>query len=189
MAQNLGLPHSLRTPQASDMADSVAPDLQPSALTLLDSASLAMIERGVPTMVASCDEKLRPSVSMAVGCVLDAEAGELTVFVSRRSAPRLLENIASHGRIAVVCVEPRSHRAVQLKSHAVRIRPANAADAAALVRYLSSVEEELLQVGHSREFTRCIMTQRESELVALTFVPDQAFNQAPGPHAGVALSG
>ncbi len=138
-------------------------------------------------MVASSDENLRPSVSMAAGCVLDAAAGELTVFVSQRTASRLLADIASQGRIAVMCVEPRSHRAVQLKSSAVRFRPASAADRPALARFLLSVENELLEVGHAREFTRCITAQCTSDLVAVTFAPEQAFDQAPGPHAGASL--
>jgi len=161
---------------------------RPSVLADLDPQYLAMIERGVPVLVASCNAKLRPSVSMAVGCTLDVFAGEMTVFLSRRSGAEVLGNIASQGCIAVICVEPISHRAVQLKSGAVQCRSAKASDEAALARYLASVEEEFVQVGHTREFCRCVVSRRRSELVALTFVPDQAFNQTPGPQAGAALS-
>lgn len=142
----------------------------------------------MPAVVASCSDKLRPSVSMATACTVDVAAGEVTVFLSRRSAAQLLDDIASHGQIAVICVRPASHRAVQFKSKAVRSRPADALDDPVLARYLAAVENEFLEVGHTREFARCVISRPLNELVALTFVPDQAFNQTPGPHAGAALS-
>ncbi len=148
---------------------------------------LAMIARGVSCIVGSRDEALRPSIMRAVGSQVDADGAGITVYLSRSQSRQLLQDIASTGHLAVVFSEPASHRTVQLKARTASIRAATEADRSALDRYLASMEHEIGRVGYPVPMARAMLAYRLDDLVALTFVPEMAFDQTPGPRAGSAL--
>jgi hypothetical protein len=147
---------------------------------------LAMMARGVSVIVASRDAALRPSVMRAVGSVV-ADDGAITVFLARRQSRQLLQDLTATGRIAVVFSEPSTHRTVQVKGSRVDVREANAGDEPALGRYLASMEREIQQVGFPPQMTRAMLGHRLEDVVAVTFTPEQAFDQTPGPRAGAEL--
>ena len=155
--------------------------------SLLTAGQLAMIGKGVSAIVASRDADLQPSLMRAVGTAIDIDAGEVTVYVTRTGGRQLLLDIAATGRIAVVFSEPSTHLTLQLKAGAVRMRDAGAADVPVLQRYLASMERELGLIGYPAIYPRVMLGYRDGDVVALTFVPEQAFDQTPGPRAGAAL--
>jgi hypothetical protein len=159
-----------------------------AATPLLPPALLAMMDKGVSVIVSSCGLDMRPSIMRAVGSSIAADGASITVYLARAQSRQLLQDIAGTGRIAVVFSEPASHRTVQVKSGRARIRCAEQADEAALGRYLSSMEQEIRQVGFEPVFTRAMLAYRLDDVVAVSFVPEQAFDQTPGPKAGAALS-
>lgn len=148
---------------------------------------LAMMTRGVSVIVGSRDAALRPSVMRAVGSRVESDGASITVYLSRPQSRQLLQDIAATGCIAVVFSEPSTHRTVQLKATRVRQRAAAAGDAPVLAAYLASMEQEILSVGFQPELTRAMLAHRLEDLVALTFTPEQAFEQTPGPRAGATL--
>ncbi|SFC15473.1 hypothetical protein SAMN05216344_11036 [Polaromonas sp. OV174] len=154
---------------------------------LLPPEFIAMIDKGVSTIVSACSLALRPSIMRAVGSAIAPDGQTVTVYLSRPQSRQLIQDIASTGRLAVVFSEPASHRTLQLKSSQARIRSAEAADQAVLARYLASMENEILQVGYEPVFTRAMLANRLEDLVAISFEPTQAFDQTPGPKAGAAL--
>lgn len=155
---------------------------------LLPPELLAMVDKGVSCIVGSCGLTLRPSIMRAVGSAVTSDGGEVTVYLSRQQSSQLLQDISSTGRIAAVFSEPASHRTVQLKGSNARIRNAQASDEAALQRYLSSMEQELQRIGYGPAFTRAMLARQLQDVVAISFAPDQAFDQTPGPKAGAALA-
>ena len=156
-------------------AAAIAPDL------------LALMVKGVSVIVSACGLDLRPSVMRAMGSAVDADGLTVTVYLSRSQSRELLQDIASTGRLAVVFTQPHSHRAVQLKSGNARIRSADASDAPALARYVASMEEELALIGFGAHYTRTLFSQPLEDMVAVSFEPDEAFDQTPGPKAGAPL--
>ncbi|MFI5444168.1 hypothetical protein [Polaromonas sp. UC242_47] len=154
---------------------------------LLPPELIAMMDKGVSAIVGACGLDLRPSIMRAVGSAIAADGRSVTVYVSRTQSRQLIQDIASTGRIAVVFSEPASHRTVQLKASHARLRGAEAADQAALTRYLASMEQEVERVGYGPVFTRAMLANRLDDLVAISFEPSQAFDQTPGPKAGAAL--
>jgi hypothetical protein len=148
---------------------------------------LAMIDRGVSVIVSSRDADLRPSLMRAVGSHLAADGSSVTVYLARSQSAQLLQDIASTGHLAVVFSEPFTHRSVQLKSSAASLRPAQDADRPLLARYLASMEHEIARVGFPAPVTRAMLAHRLEDLVAVTFAPEQAFDQTPGPRAGKPL--
>lgn len=162
-------------------------DATPPLPALLPPELIAMMDKGVSVIVSACSLAMRPSIMRAVGSSITPGGGTITVYVSRQQSRQLIQDIASTGRIAVVFSEPASHRTVQLKAGSARIRCAEVADEAALVRYLASMEQEVAQVGFSPTYTRAMLAHRLDDVVAISFEPDQAFDQTPGPKAGAAL--
>ena len=146
-----------------------------------------MMDKGVSVIVSSCGLALRPSIMRAVGSVIAPHGRTITVYVSRPQSRQLLQDIATTGHIAVVFSEPASHRTVQVKASSARIRCAEPADAPVLARYLSSMEDEIQRVGYAPLFTRAMLVHQLDDVVAISFEPEQAFDQTPGPKAGAAL--
>jgi len=150
---------------------------------------LAMMVKGVSVIVSACGLDLRPSLMRATGSAVDTDNLTVTVYLSRSQSRQLLHDIASTGRLAVVFSQPHSHRAVQVKAGAgARIRCADASDMPALARYRTSMEEELALIGFAPAFTRTMFSQPLDDLVAVSFEPQQAFDQTPGPKAGAPLT-
>ncbi|KQT14111.1 hypothetical protein [Ramlibacter sp. Leaf400] len=148
---------------------------------------LAMMSRGVSVIVGSRDEALRPSLMRAVGSEVATDGASITVFLARSQSRQLLQDIASTGHVAAVFSEPSSHRTVQLKARQASIRAATEADRPALDSYLASMEHEIERVGYTRVMARAMLAHRLEDLVAVTFTPEQAFDQTPGPRAGSTL--
>lgn len=86
------------------------------AAALLSPDDVAFIGRGVSTLVASRDARLRPSVMRAMGSTVTADGRCVTVYLSRLQARQLLSDLASCARIAVTFSQPASHRTLQLKA-------------------------------------------------------------------------
>jgi hypothetical protein len=157
------------------MAPTIPPDL------------LEMMARGVSVNVASRDDRMRPSVVRAMASDIADGGRRITVYVSRRQAGQLVLDIAANGHVAAVFSEPLSHRCVQVKAARAELRQAVPADAAILARYLASMEREIARVGYPPEVVRAMYAHRIEDLVAITFEPEQAFEQTPGPKAGASL--
>lgn len=156
-------------------------------LARLPSDMLAMIRRGVSVQVGSRGPDLRPSLARAVGSRIEPDIGRITVYLWQPQAVQLLADIEATGQLAVVFSRPRSHVSVQFKSRQATQRPATDADRAALQRYLAAMEDELDDIGFARDFTRALLAHRHEEVVAVSFEPEQAFDQTPGPRAGTLL--
>jgi hypothetical protein len=160
-----------------------------AALPLIPQDLLAMMARGVSVIVASRDLALRPSVMRAVGSQVASDGSSITVFVSRRQSRQLVQDVAATGHVAVVFSEPATHRTVQVKATRAMLRNAEASDAPVLARYLVSMEHEIQRVGYAPPMTRAMLAHQLDDLVAISFEPEQAFDQTPGPKAGAPLSG
>ena len=160
-----------------------------AAPPLLSADVLAMMVRGVSVNVASRDAALRPSLMRAVGSDVAPDGSRITVYLARSQSGQLLQDIASTGHLAVVFSEPATHRSVQLKAGAATLRPAMESDLPVLARYLASMEHEVARVGFPPPLTRAMLACRLDDVVAVTFSPEEAYDQTPGPRAGKSLEG
>lgn len=146
-----------------------------------------MLDRGVSVIVSSCNASLRPSIMRAVGSAITADGRSITVYMARSQSRQLLQDVAATGRIAVVFSEPSTHLTVQVKASQARIRDAQVSDEAVLQRYLQSMEREIALVGYGPPLVRAMLAHELDDVVAISFEPEQAFDQTPGPKAGAAL--
>jgi hypothetical protein len=150
---------------------------------------VAMMARGVSVIVGSRDAGLRPSVMRAVGSLVEADGARITVFLARRQSRQVLQDIAATGRVSVVFSAPSTHQTLQVKASRADIRNAGPQDAPLLAAYLASMERELQCVGLTPAIARAMLAHRLEDVVAVSFAPEQAFDQTPGPRAGAALGG
>jgi len=154
---------------------------------LLSAEHLAMIDRGVSTIVASHDASRHPSLMRAVGATITSDGAHITVYLNRPACGQLLADLQATGQIAVVFSEPFSHRAIQVKACNVELRAAGPDDAPVLARYLASMEHELGRIGFGPDYTRIMLAHQLNDVAAVSFSPEQAFDQTPGPKAGASL--
>ncbi|MEA3393740.1 MAG: pyridoxamine 5'-phosphate oxidase family protein [Pseudomonadota bacterium] len=154
---------------------------------LLSPEFIALITSGVSTIVASHDASGRPSLMRAVGAATTPDGTRITVYLNRPACPQLLADLQATGQIAVVFSEPFSHRAVQVKACRVELRAAGPEDAPVLARYLAGMEHELGRIGFGPDYTRTMLAYQLGDVAAVSFSPEQAFDQTPGPKAGASL--
>lgn len=147
----------------------------------------AIIAKGVSCIVASRDAQLRPSLMRAVGSCISEDGREITVFLSRPHSRQLLQDIAATGHLAVVFSQPSTHRTIQLKATRATQRNAVPADAHDLQRCEVSLDEELQALGYPAGLAGLLLQHRLEDLVAVSFEPEQAFDQTPGPQAGACI--
>ncbi len=158
-----------------------------NAPVLLSPEHIAMVDRGVSVIVASRDAALRPSIMRGVGSAISADGTQVTVFLRRSQSRQLMQDIEAGGGLAVVFSEPPTHRTLQLKARQASLRPASPTDQPQLARYLASMQCELAQVGYGPEFAAAMLSAQLEDVVAVQFTPESAFDQTPGPRAGIPL--
>lgn len=159
----------------------------PASPSLLSPDWIAMVAGGVSTIASSCDAALRPSLMRAVGSTISADGCTITIFLARRQSRKLLQDLSTTGRIAVVFSQPSSHRTLQVKANRVQVRPMEAADHPLLDRYLLAMVQELIAVGVEPLLTRAMLAHTPDDVVAIQFEPADAFDQTPGSRAGARL--
>ena len=147
-----------------------------------------MVDKGVSTIVASRDAALRPSVMRAVGSSITPDGLTITVYLARSQSRQLLQDLAATGQIAVVFSAPSTHRTVQVKAGSITGRAADESDLPGLKRYLAAMEVDICSIGYSAALVRAMLAFQLEDLVAISFTPEQAFDQTPGPKAGSALA-
>jgi hypothetical protein len=143
-------------------------------------------QSGVSVVVASCDRTALPLVGRALACRI-APDGEMRVVLRESSNLRLLDALRDGARLAVTFTQPTTHRSIQLKAPGARLVAANASDAPAAIVQTAAFRRELMEIGYDDTFAAGYCGFETHDLVTITFRPEQAFVQTPGPSAGSAL--
>ncbi len=147
----------------------------------------AFCESGLSIVAGTCSPAGWPLPVHGSGCRV-AEDGSVRVLVRRRGAAAALAALAGGAGIAATFSRPSDHRSIQLKAARARIEAADAADLAKSARQLRAFAAALGDVGYPAAFTVPFTAHDPAELVAVVFVPEEAFVQTPGPGAGSALA-
>jgi hypothetical protein len=150
----------------------------------------AFIESGTSIVVGTRDLGLVPEIVRAWGPVVSKDRKSISLCVPRDASAKTLDNLSTIGSISVVFTLPTNLESVQLKGTWIETSEPDAADLAAVEQHREAFARLNEQVGMPRMATETFW-QRELEtspvLVKLRFVPEQVFNQTPGPEAGSRL--
>ena len=109
------------------------------------------------------------------------------VMNSQTQATQLLADVRRSGAVAAVFSKPSTHRTLQLKGRDAAILDADADDLLAVARYRDAFVAETSALGHPAHLIGAMFDCPDKDIVAISFTPDAAFSQTPGPQAGQAL--
>ncbi len=154
----------------------------------LDPALAQFVTSQLSMVVAACSDAGEPTLSRALGARVSPDGQRLTVLIPASQARDLLKYIGTNGRISVVFNEPETHHTVQIKGTGARIEPLQTADAVGLEPYVDRLARRLQHYLVPEAFSRALYSADPADLVAVSFCPDAAYGQTPGPHAGEPLN-
>jgi hypothetical protein len=161
----------------------------PRAVAITDTMK-EFLEGGVSVVVGTRDMGLASEIVRGWGTVLSEDRQNISLCVVRASAARTLDNLSTIGRISVTFTLPTNLNSVQVKGRWIESSEADAADIAAVERHREAFTSLNAQVGIPRRMMETFW-QKEVEtstvLVKVRFIPEQIFNQTPGPDAGSCL--
>ena len=177
-AQTGALRHHARRCAAA-MSDAAEP--------LLDADHAALIQSGVSIVVASRDATNAPRVARALGCRVSADRRRVTVYLGAFQAAPLLAAIRAEGAIAVAFNLPSTHRALELKGTDAAAVPLDRSDVEHAQRYVDAFAADIGLLGYAEAYGRALLWFDPAELTGIAFTPAAAFEQTPGPRAGVRL--
>ena len=150
----------------------------------------AFLESGVSVVVGTRDMGLVPEIVRAWGPVVSEDRQSISLCVARAASARTLDNLSTIGRISVAFTLPTNLQSVQVKGTWIETTEPDAADLAAVAQHRDAFACLNERIGIPRLAIEALWT-RELEtsavLVKLRFVPEQVFNQTPGPDAGSRL--
>ena len=154
---------------------------------LLDADHAAFIQSGVSIVVASRDGANVPRVARALGCRVSEDRRRVTVYLAAFQAAPLLAAVRAEGAIAVAFNLPSTHRAFQLKGTDAAVVPLDRADVERAQRYVEAFSADIGLLGYAAAYGRALLWFDPAELTGVAFAPAAAFEQTPGPRAGVRL--
>ncbi|HVO53032.1 MAG TPA: pyridoxamine 5'-phosphate oxidase family protein, partial [Solirubrobacterales bacterium] len=150
----------------------------------IDDSVRELLLGGTATIVASRDERMRPALGRGWGVEVAADGGKLTLCLAAAPGSAMRANLESNGAVAVTCSRPTTYRTVQVKGEAVRFAAPSEAQLAAVEEHVANFSHEVSAFGLPADVGRRL---RDEELVAITILPREVFDQTPGAKAGSRL--
>lgn len=142
---------------------------------------------GVSVVIAARSADGMPIAGVAKACRITPE-GRMRLFLTEPANRTLLSAFAQGSPIAATFSAPRNHRSIQVKSASVRQVDLGDGELAEIARQVKVFAGELVSSNYTPRFATAFTGYREEEIVAVEFLPDDAFVQTPGPGAGEQLA-
>jgi hypothetical protein len=89
--------------------------------------------------------------------------------------------------VAVVFSQPSTHQTIQIKGDDATVGALADGDVARVAAYADALVRDLQTLGYTEEFGRALVGFDPADLVTVSFTPNAAFRQTPGPNAGAPL--
>jgi hypothetical protein len=155
---------------------------------VLDVEHAAFVQRpGISITAASRTAANLPQLGRALGCRIAADRRRVTVLVPADQNAALVAALRESRAIAVVFSEPSTHRTIQLKGGDAAVAALAAGDAERAARWAEGFAAGLAALGYNGSMVRTFLWCDPAALVAVGFTPQAAFEQTPGPQAGMPL--
>ncbi|MPZ98656.1 MAG: hypothetical protein GEU80_04805 [Dehalococcoidia bacterium] len=142
------------------------------------------IESGVAVVIGTADDEGRPHMAYAWGPRVHEDRVQVSLFIDAARSATPLRDLDANGRIAVTLADPVSYRSVQLKGRAAGHGEPVAGERAWVERHRDAFMASTALVGDAPSTIRNLWME---DVIRVDFEVEQAFNQTPGPGAGVPL--
>jgi hypothetical protein len=87
----------------------------------------------------------------------------------------------------VTFTKPSTHRSIQLKAARAEMSELGPGDARVAASQAVGLRTDLVEDGYTATFAASYCAFAADDLIALDFLPSEAFQQTPGPNAGAPL--
>ena len=152
---------------------------------LIDDELKSFLESGVVTAVATVSAAGRPHHAPAWGPRVVEGNRAVDIFLEDPRAETPLADLDETGRMAIVFAEPVTYRSVQLKGLKVEVAPATEAERSWIESHRERCLATLALIGDPAPVLRNLWI--DSSHTRVRIAVEQAFDQTPGPNAGVPL--
>lgn len=149
----------------------------------IDEATKEFLEGGMAVQVGTANAAGRPQIANAWGPRIN-EDGTISLFLDSAGAASTLANLASNGRIAVIFADPITYRSIQFKGKWLSAAAPTEMETAWVQRHRELFTSATVLVGDNPEAMRNRWWQ---EVTRIDFQVESAFDQTPGPNAGLPL--
>jgi len=150
----------------------------------------AFLEGPVSVLVGTRDSRLVPEITRAWGPRVSDDRQHISLCVPMGTSRKTLDNIDSNGEIAVCFSLPTNYRTFQLKGRHPTTTEPDRTDLAIVERHRDAFATVNEPLGQRREHIEAFWRseiETSAVLVKIVFVPEQVFDQTPGPGAGKSL--
>ena len=163
---------------------------RPKSSISISAELKTFLESGVSVVVGTRDTDLVPEVTRAWGLLVSKDRKSISLCAPLATSGKTLDNLAGNGQMTVCCSLPTSYKTVQLKGQCIETTDPKRADLTAVERHREAFGCLNERIGVPRQRTETFW-RRELEsspaLIKFRFVPEQVFDQTPGPDAGSLL--
>jgi hypothetical protein len=150
---------------------------------VLSHEIVAFIESGVSIIVGVVGADGRARAGRALAARMTA-GGAIRLIYSAEGNAALVAAAQSGGPIAVTFSAPMSHRTIQLKAPTTTAEQLEPEDRIKLIRQTDAFAAVLGALGYQPAFVMSFRDRRSLDVNVLSFIPNAAFEQTPGPGAG-----
>jgi hypothetical protein len=133
-------------------------------------------------IVVAVDGGLMPESTRGWGPRIREDGRSIDIFVGRKAAAKLIENLAENDAMAVAIANVTTYQALQMKGRCIEIGEPDPGDLRRVLAHNDGFAKGIKVVGLPETVSRGVLI---TDLVRLTFVPEMLFDQTPGPEAGV----
>jgi Pyridoxamine 5'-phosphate oxidase len=157
---------------------------------LIDDELKAFLEGPLSVLVGTRDSRLVPEITRAWGPRVSEDRKRVSLCVPVATSRKTLDNIEGNGAIAVAFSLPTNYRTIQLKGRRATAAEPDSTDLAVVERHRDAFAAVNEPLGQSRQRVEAFWRaeiETSAVLVKILFVPEQVFDQTPGPGAGRSL--
>lgn len=145
------------------------------------------LEGPVSVLVGTRDSRLVPEITRAWGPSVSEDRRSVGLCVPLATSRKTLDNLEANGRIAVTFSLPTNYRTFQLKGRHAKTAEPDSTDLTVVERHRDAFAAVNAPLGQPRELVEAFWRaeiETAAVLVRILFVPEQVFDQTPGPGAG-----
>lgn len=145
------------------------------------------LEGAVSVLVGTRDSRLVPEITRAWGPRISEDRRSVSLCVPLATSRKTLDNLEANGEIAVTFSLPTNYQTFQLKGRHAKAAEPDWTDLAVVERHrdaFAAVNEPLGQSHQRVEAFWRAEIETSAVLVKILLVPEQIFDQTPGPGAG-----
>ncbi len=156
---------------------------KPCAPRRLSASILRYFEHGLSLHIGAGNLAGEPQLCRAIAFRLEPDH-RISVLLPAPAANGLVQAILERPFVAMVCCQPSTHQALQIKGRDAVIRPACVDDWRTRADFKQRFIDEIEPYGFGEDFASAWLDVPPEHWRALTFTPTGAWNQTPGPGAG-----